>query len=107
MPARISDNPRISRADLTERVYHNLRGAGVGVTKALAKEAVDACFNQLATALVEGEDVVINGFGGFSVRNRKAFLGRNPITGDEVPVPEMRSVTFKPGRTLKSLMNKQ
>lgn len=69
-----------------------------------ARDLVDNFFNEIATALVQGEEIKLSGFGNFSVRDKKARPGRNPRTGQEVTISERRVVTFKQGKKLKTLL---
>lgn len=92
--------PRVTRADLASRVAVRL-----GLSRKNAERAVAATFDVLAGALVRDEVVVINGFGSFTPRNRKGYVGASPLTGEEMTVPESRAITFKMGRPMKLAMN--
>lgn len=69
-----------------------------------AKDLVDNFFNEIATALAQGEEIKLSGFGNFTVRDKKARPGRNPRTGEEVTISGRRVVTFKQGKKLKTLL---
>lgn len=72
-----------------------------GLTKVKAEEAVNAFFDVLKDALRKGERIELRGFGVFVVKPRKSGVGRNPRTGDEVPIPPGRTVRFKPGKEIR------
>lgn len=86
----------LTKADLTELLYDN-----VGVNKREAKDIVDGFFNQISETLVEGEPVRISGFGNFQLRDKAARPGRNPKTGDLIPISARRVVTFHASQKLK------
>lgn len=71
------------------------------VTKVKAETAVDAVFDALKMAMKEGERIELRGFGVFMVKPRKSGIGRNPRTGDEVPIPPGKTVRFKPGKEIR------
>ena len=72
-----------------------------GITKVKAEIAVDAFFDALKDALKRGERIELRGFGVFLVKPRKSGIGRNPRTGDEVPIPPGKTVRFKPGKDIR------
>ena len=86
----------LTKADLTELLYDR-----VGVNKREAKDIVDAFFNQISDILVDGEAVRISGFGNFQLRDKAARPGRNPKTGDLIPISARRVVTFHASQKLK------
>lgn len=86
------------KADIVERVTREL-----GVPRTQAEIAVERILAQLKQALADGERVELRGFGVFDVRHRKPGVGRNPRTGDEVPIPEGRAARFRPGKALADL----
>lgn len=86
----------LTKADLTELLYDQ-----VGVNKREAKDIVDGFFNQISAVLVEGEAVRISGFGNFQLRDKAARPGRNPKTGDLIPISARRVVTFHASQKLK------
>lgn len=69
--------------------------------------ALNATFNQITQAMAERERVQIVGFGSFETKERAARLGRNPRTGEEVPIPSATVPVFKPGKALKDAVDKQ
>ncbi len=76
-----------------------------GVTKADAKDAIDAAFAAIVDAVNEGETVRINGFGTFSKGHRAARMGRNPSTGASVQISASNYLKFKASSTLKQQLN--
>jgi integration host factor subunit beta len=80
--------------------------AGRGeLTKARAELVVNCVFDAMTEALQQGEGIEIRGFGSFTVRPYKPYNGRNPRTGQPVPVPAKRLPFFKVGKDLKDLVN--
>ena len=75
------------------------------LTKARAELVVNCVFDAMTEALQRGEGIEIRGFGSFTVRPYKAYSGRNPRTGEPVPVPAKRLPFFKVGKELKELVN--
>lgn len=75
------------------------------ISKDAAKEAVDATFDSIASALRSGDTVRIVGFGNFQVAQRKASTGRNPRTGEAIQIPASRIPKFKAGKALKEAVN--
>jgi len=69
------------------------------------ERVVNTIFEEITSSLVEGNRVELRGFGAFSVRERKARIGRNPRTGDQVEVPAKRVPFFKMGKDLKERIN--
>ena len=76
-----------------------------GLSKAVARDAVDGVFAIIGEALVDGEDVRVPGFGTFGTRSRPARTGRNPGTGEAVSISASKLPTFKAGKTLKDTVN--
>jgi integration host factor subunit beta len=75
------------------------------LTKARAEVVVNCVFDAMTEALQKGEGIEIRGFGSFTVRPYKAYSGRNPRTGEPVPVPPKRLPFFKVGKELRELVN--
>ena len=69
------------------------------------EKIVSTLFDEIAAALARGDRVELRGFGAFSVKNRDARIGRNPRTGEAVPVPEKRVPFFKTGKDLRERLN--
>lgn len=86
------------KADLVKAVKET-----VNLPHAKAAEVVEAIFESMREALVRGERIELRGFGVFMVKDRKRGVGRNPRTGQEVPIPPGKTVRFKPGKALREL----
>ncbi len=82
--------------DIVVRVASRLK-----ITKVKAEVAVDSVINALRQAMRRGERIELRGFGVFVVKPRKSGIGRNPRTGDEVPIPPGKTVRFKPGKEIR------
>jgi integration host factor subunit alpha len=87
----------LTKADIADRLFEE-----VGLNKREAKEFVDAYFEIIRTALESGENVKLSGFGNFQLREKKQRPGRNPKTGEEIPISARRVVTFRPGQKLRA-----
>ena len=90
----------MNKAEMADRLV-----ARTGLSKAVAREAVDGVFAAIGDALANGEEVRIAGFGAFGTRSRPARTGRNPRTGEAVSIAASTSPTFKAGKTLKDAVN--
>ena len=86
----------VTRADLCEAVYQQ-----VGLSRAEAADLVEAVIEEIAAAAVAGENVKLSSFGTFVVRHKDERIGRNPKTGEEVPITPRRVMVFKPSNILK------
>ena len=86
----------LTKADMTEQLYEEL-----GFNKREAKELVEMFFEEVRAALEAGENVKLSGFGNFELRDKSERPGRNPKTGEEIPITARRVVTFRPGQKLK------
>jgi len=86
----------VTKADLAETLFDEL-----GLNKREAKEFVELFFEEVRTALENGSSVKLSGFGNFSVREKNSRPGRNPKTGEEIPISARRVVTFKASQKLK------
>jgi len=75
-----------------------------GIKQVVVKEVVQQTFDSILKALKEGKRIELRNFGIFLVKKRKKRIGRNPKTGEVVPVPERLSVVFKPGLEMKKLV---
>ncbi|TDQ66148.1 integration host factor subunit alpha [Maritalea mobilis] len=91
----------LTRADLSEAVYQQ-----VGLSRAESAELVERVLELMSDSLVEGESVKLSSFGSFLVRSKNERVGRNPKTGEEVPILPRRVLVFKPSNVLKSKINK-
>jgi integration host factor subunit alpha len=87
----------ITKAEMAETLFEEL-----GLNKREAKEMVEMFFEQVRMSLERGEQVKLSGFGNFDLRLKKQRPGRNPKTGEEIPISARRVVTFRPGQKLKS-----
>ncbi len=76
-----------------------------GLTKADATKAVDGVFDCIGSALAEGNEVRLVGFGTFNVAQRAASEGRNPRTGEKIQIPASKQPKFKAGKNLKAMVN--
>ncbi len=87
----------LTKADMAEMLFEEL-----GLNKREAKELVELFFEEIRAALEEGNDVKLSGFGNFILRTKNERPGRNPKTGEEIPITARRVVTFRPGQKLKA-----
>ena len=90
----------ITRADLTEAVYQE-----VGLSRNESAEFVEAILKEIASTLTKGELVKLSSFGSFSVRQKGMRVGRNPKTGEEVPILPRKVLVFRPSHVLKDRIN--
>lgn len=91
----------LTKADLAENLFEN-----VGMSKRDAKDTVEAFFEEVRKALEGGEQVKLSGFGNFDLRDKNQRPGRNPKTGEDIPITARRVVTFRPGQKLKARVEK-
>ncbi|MDV2856936.1 MULTISPECIES: integration host factor subunit alpha [Oceanimonas] len=87
----------LTKADIAEHLFTEL-----GISKRDAKDMVEAFFEEIRVSLEQGEQVKISGFGNFELRNKGERPGRNPKTGEDIPISARRVVTFRPGQKLKA-----
>ena len=90
------ETPALTKAHLADRLFEN-----IGLNKRESKDMIDAFFDQIAEQLVEGTDVKISGFGNFQIRTKAPRPGRNPRTGEAIPIDARRVVTFHASHKLK------
>jgi len=90
----------LTRADLSEAVYQE-----VGLSRNESSELVESVLQEISKTLVAGETVKISSFGSFVVRHKGGRIGRNPKTGEEVPIEPRRVLVFRPSQTLKERIN--
>jgi integration host factor subunit alpha len=88
--------PALTKAHLAELLFEQ-----IGLNKRESKEMVDAFFELVSDRLVEGRDVKISGFGNFQIRTKAPRPGRNPRTGESIPIKARRVVTFHASHKLK------
>lgn len=87
----------LTKAEMAESLFNEL-----GLNKREARELVDAFFEDMRNALANGEQIKLSGFGNFDLRDKNQRPGRNPKTGEEIPITARRVVTFRPGQKLKA-----
>ncbi len=87
----------LTKAEMAERLFDEL-----GLNKREAKEMVEMFFENIRGSLEAGGQVKLSGFGNFDLREKKQRPGRNPKTGEEIPISARRVVTFRPGQKLKA-----
>ncbi|AWB67465.1 integration host factor subunit alpha [Saccharobesus litoralis] len=87
----------LTKAEIAEHLFLK-----VGLNKKDSKDLVEAFFEEIRLALEEGEQVKLSGFGNFDLREKSERPGRNPKTGEDIPISARRVVTFRPGQKLKS-----
>jgi integration host factor subunit alpha len=94
-------NKTVTRADLAEAVYQ-----AVGLSRTESADLVERVLDLISDSLVAGENVKLSSFGSFQVRSKNQRIGRNPKTGEEVPIMPRQVLVFKPSNVLKSKINK-
>ena len=87
----------LTKAEMAERLFEDL-----GLNKREAKELVEAFFEEIRASLEAGQQVKLSGCGNFALREKNERPGRNPKTGEEIPISARRVVTFRPGQRLKA-----
>ena len=92
----------LTKAEIAEQVHNQL-----GRNKKESARMVEALFEIIKESLEEGKDVMISGFGKFSIRERGERTGRNPLTGDPIVLPTKKVVTFKCSGKLREKINDQ
>lgn len=90
----------VTRADLCEAVYQK-----VGLSRSESSELVEMVLREISDCLARGESVKLSSFGSFVVRAKGQRMGRNPKTGEEVPIEPRRVMVFKPSNVLKQRIN--
>jgi integration host factor subunit alpha len=94
------DLPTLTKAELAELLFEQ-----VGLNKREAKDMVETFFDEIRDALERGESVKLSGFGNFQLRDKPQRPGRNPKTGEEIPITARRVVTFHASQKLKSMVD--
>jgi integration host factor subunit alpha len=94
-----TDTPTLTKAELAELLFDN-----VGLNKREAKDMVEAFFEVIRDALESGDSVKLSGFGNFQLRDKPQRPGRNPKTGEAIPIAARRVVTFHASQKLKALV---
>lgn len=87
----------LTKAEISEHLFN-----GVGLSKRDAKELVELFYNKVSSALEAGQQVKLSGFGNFELHDKSERPGRNPKTGEEIPVSARRVVTFRSGQKLRA-----
>ena len=87
----------LTKANLAESLFDE-----VGLNKREAKELVELFYEEIKRSLEQGQQVKLSGYGNFDLREKKQRPGRNPKTGEEIPISPRRVVTFRPGQKLKA-----
>ena len=90
----------LTRADISEALYQE-----VGLSRHDSAALVETIIEQISKALVSGDNVKISSFGSFMLRDKGGRIGRNPRTGEEVPIAPRRVLTFRPSQVLKARIN--
>lgn len=90
----------MNKSELVDRIAEK-----ADLSKADAARAIDALLEGIVSALKEGDQVSLVGFGTFQAKERAARTGRNPKTGEEIRIAASRSASFKPGKALKDALN--
>lgn len=91
----------VTRADLSEAVHNE-----IGLSRSESAQLIETVLGEISDALVGGEDVKLSSFGSFIVRQKNGRIGRNPKTGEEVPIDPRRVLTFRASNVLKEKINK-
>ena len=87
----------LTKEDMAAGLFNAL-----GLNKREARELVDLFFQELEASLADGEQIRLGGFGNFYLRDKNERPGRNPMTGEEIPITARRVVTFRPGQKLRA-----
>lgn len=95
----------LTKAELADVLFEKVFADKVGINKGDAKEIVEAFFEEIRSALENGEEVKISGFGNFQLRDKPQRPGRNPKTGEEVAITARRVVTFHASQKLKGMVD--
>jgi integration host factor subunit alpha len=90
------ETPALTKAQLADLLFDN-----IGLNKRESKDMIDAFFDLIATSVVDGTDVKISSFGNFQIRAKAPRPGRNPRTGEAIPIEARRVVTFHASHKLK------
>ncbi len=93
------ETPTLTKAELSDMLFERL-----GLNKRESKDMVEAFFELVHGALVEGDDVKLSGFGNFQIRQKAPRPGRNPRTGEAIPIKARQVVTFHASQKLKDLV---
>lgn len=86
----------LTKAEMSEHLIETLK-----LSKRDSRDLVELFFEELRLSLENGESIKLSGFGNFDLRNKSSRPGRNPKTGEDIPITARRVVTFRPGQKLK------
>ena len=87
----------LTRQDISEALFRH-----VGLSKHECSHMLETVLNQISNALIDGKSVKLSSFGTFTPRQKRERIGRNPKTGEDIPISARRVVTFRPGQKLKA-----
>ena len=90
----------LTRADLSEAVHRQ-----IGLSRSESADLVKSMLDMMSEHLIEGETVKLSSFGTFMVRAKNGRVGRNPKTGEEVPITPRRVLVFRPSQVMKNVIN--
>jgi integration host factor subunit alpha len=90
----------LTRADLTESLYEE-----IGLSRNESADLVESVLGEISDSLINGDNVKISSFGSFLVRQKNGRMGRNPKTGEEVPIDPRRVLVFRPSQVMKDKIN--
>jgi integration host factor subunit alpha len=90
----------LTRADLSEAVHRQ-----IGLSRSESADLVKSVLDMMSETLVEGHSVKLSSFGTFMVRSKNGRIGRNPKTGEEVPITPRRVLVFRPSQVMKNVIN--
>lgn len=93
-------NKTLTRADLSETLHRH-----IGLSRTESADMVNAVLDLVSDALVDGQSVKFSSFGTFLVRSKRERMGRNPKTGEEVPITPRRVLVFRPSQVMKNVIN--
>jgi len=96
----VMNSQTVTRADLTDAVYRE-----IGLSRTESQALVESVLDHMIHSLVKGDNVKLAGFGTFVLREKKERIGRNPKTGEEVPITPRRVLVFKPSQLMKDRVN--
>ncbi len=94
------DKKTLTRADLSESLHRN-----IGLSRTESAEMVNNVLDLVADSLADGQSVKLSSFGTFMVRSKRERMGRNPKTGEEVPITPRRVLVFRPSQVMKNVIN--
>ncbi|MGB7404537.1 MAG: integration host factor subunit alpha [Pacificimonas sp.] len=96
----MTDTTTLTRAELGDEVHDQ-----IGLSRSESVQLVETVLDKVSDALIRGENVKISSFGSFILRDKNRRMGRNPKTGEEVPIEPRRVLTFRPSQTMRDRIN--